>query len=39
MSSEIDIPLRDKLKEKNIVTKYKYHLPSKSIVIGFNHKY
>src|SRR5215211_1617817 len=40
MSSDIiDIPLRDKLKEKNIVTKYKYHIPSKSIVLSLNHKH
>ena len=40
MSSDIiEIFARDKLKEKNIVMKYIYHIPSKSIVLSLNHKH
>lgn len=35
----IKIKLRDKLEQKNIVAQYKYHIPSKSIVISLNHKH
>jgi hypothetical protein len=35
----INIKLRDRLAQKNIVAEFYYHIPTKSIKIGLNHNY